>query len=55
MSFSLTLSRAQQGIVSPLVSVEAHLSRGLPSLAMVGLPETAVKESDHVPQFGTPN
>jgi magnesium chelatase family protein len=30
---------------APLVSVEVHLSNGLPSLSIVGLPETAVKES----------
>ena len=28
-----------------LVRVEVHLSRGLPGLSIVGLPETAVKES----------
>jgi len=30
---------------SPQVSVEVHLSNGLPGLSIVGLPETAVKES----------
>jgi magnesium chelatase family protein len=30
---------------APLVTVEVHLSNGLPSLSIVGLPETAVKES----------
>jgi magnesium chelatase family protein len=30
---------------APLVTVEVHLSNGLPGLAIVGLPETAVKES----------
>jgi magnesium chelatase family protein len=30
---------------APLVTVEVHLSNGLPGLALVGLPETAVKES----------
>ena len=38
-------SRAIAGIYSPTVTVEVHLSRGLPSLSIVGLPETAVKES----------
>jgi magnesium chelatase family protein len=30
---------------APLVTVEVHLSNGLPGLTLVGLPETAVKES----------
>src|SRR5207244_863299 len=30
---------------APLVSVEVHLANGLPGLSIVGLPETAVKES----------
>ncbi len=38
-------TRAQYGIEAPLVRVEVHLSPGLPSLSLVGLPETAVKES----------
>jgi magnesium chelatase family protein len=33
------------GVDAPLVTVEVHLSNGLPSLSIVGLPETAVKES----------
>ena len=33
------------GIEAVEVNVEAHLSSGLPSFAIVGLPETAVKES----------
>ena len=45
MSIAITLSRAQVGIHAPLVIVEVHLTRGLPSLSIVGLPETAVKES----------
>ncbi|MCV6615985.1 MAG: ATP-binding protein, partial [Cellvibrionaceae bacterium] len=36
---------AQLGIDAPRVYVEVHLSSGLPSLSLVGLPETAVKES----------
>ncbi len=39
------MSRAQQGIHAPAVSVEVHLANGLPGLNIVGLPETAVKES----------
>ena len=38
-------SRAQTGIDAPEVSVEAHLSNGLPGFAIVGLPEAAVRES----------
>lgn len=45
MALAQVFTRAQLGIESPLVSVEVHLSNGLPSLALVGLPETAVKES----------
>ncbi len=45
MSIAITYSRAQVGIQSPLVTIEVHITRGLPSLSIVGLPETAVKES----------
>ena len=45
MEVSIIYSRAIAGINSPLVTVEVHLSRGLPGLSIVGLPETAVKES----------
>jgi magnesium chelatase family protein len=45
MHIALAYSRAQAGISAPLVSVEVHLSRGLPRTSIVGLPETAVKES----------
>ncbi len=45
MSLALVHSRAQVGVEAPAVTVEAHLTNGLPSLALVGLPETAVKES----------
>ena len=45
MSLSVVYTRANQGVEAPLVTVETHLSNGLPSLSMVGLPETAVKES----------
>ncbi len=45
MSLAVTYSRATQGIAAPLVTVETHLSNGLPSFTIVGLPETAVKES----------
>lgn len=45
MNMAVVYSRACSGIKSPLVSVEVHLSRGLPSMTIVGLPATAVKES----------
>jgi len=45
MSLALVHSRAQVGIDSPAVEVEVHLANGLPSISIVGMPETAVKES----------
>ncbi len=39
------LSRAEFGVQAPQVRVEVHISRGLPGLSIVGMPETAVKES----------
>lgn len=38
-------TRARLGVSAPPVTVEVHLSNGLPSLSIVGLPETAVRES----------
>lgn len=45
MSLAIVHTRAQLGIEAPPVSVEVHLSNGLPGFAIVGLPETAVRES----------
>ncbi|WP_428944486.1 YifB family Mg chelatase-like AAA ATPase [Pantoea sp. FN060301] len=45
MSLSVVCTRAAIGIMAPLVSVEVHLSNGLPALSLVGLPETTVKEA----------
>lgn len=45
MSLAIVYTRANQGVEAPLITVETHLSNGLPALNMVGLPETAVKES----------
>jgi magnesium chelatase family protein len=45
MSLAVVFSRAQLGIEAPLVTVEVHLANGLPGLSIVGLPETAVRES----------
>jgi predicted ATPase with chaperone activity len=42
---STVLSRAPAGLSAPLVRVEVHLGSGLPAFFMVGLPETAVRES----------
>jgi magnesium chelatase family protein len=45
MSYALIYSRAPDGVAAPMVSVETHLSPGIPSFTIVGLPETAVRES----------
>ena len=45
MSLATVKTRAKLGIEAPSVSVEAHISSGLPKFTIVGLPETAVKES----------
>ncbi len=45
MSSSLVFSRALIGMDAPTVSIEVHLSSGLPAFNIVGLPEKAVKES----------
>ncbi|MCH9769547.1 MAG: YifB family Mg chelatase-like AAA ATPase [Gammaproteobacteria bacterium] len=45
MPLAVVYSRAVLGIHAPLVTIEIHLAKGLPSFSMVGLPEKAVKES----------
>jgi len=45
MNLAIVHSRAQDGVAAPPVSVEVHLSGGLPGTSIVGLPETAVKEA----------
>ena len=45
MSLAVVYSRGRAGIEAPLVTVEVHVSNGLPALNIVGLPEAAVKES----------
>ncbi len=45
MSLAIVHSRAESGADAPEVTVEVHLARGLPKFSIVGLPETAVKES----------
>lgn len=44
-SYATVYSRTQVGITAPLVTVETHISNGLPKFSIVGLPETVVKES----------
>ncbi|QKK01610.1 MAG: YifB family Mg chelatase-like AAA ATPase [Pseudomonadota bacterium] len=45
MGLATTRSRAAVGIEAPQVSVEVNLASGLPLFGIVGLPETAVRES----------
>ncbi|EMC4275196.1 ATPase, partial [Cronobacter sakazakii] len=45
MSLSVIHTRAALGVKAPLVTVEVHISAGLPGLTIVGLPETTVKEA----------
>ena len=45
MALAVVNTRAALGIAAPLVTVEVHLSQGLPGLTLVGLPETTVREA----------
>jgi magnesium chelatase family protein len=45
MSLAVVYSRARHGLDAPLVTIEVHISNGLPAFQLVGLPETSVKES----------
>lgn len=45
MSYAVVHTRALRGLESLRVAVEVHLSAGLPSLSIVGMAETAVRES----------
>ncbi len=45
MSLAITYSRACVGIQAPTVTVETHISNGLPRFNIVGLPAAVVKES----------
>jgi magnesium chelatase family protein len=45
MSIAILASRAQLGIEAPPVTIEVFLSGGLPRFNVVGMPETAVRES----------
>ncbi len=45
MSVAILLSRAQIGTAAPRVTIEVFLSGGLPGFSVVGMAETAVRES----------
>ena len=45
MSIAVLHSRALAGMDAPPVTVEVHLANGLPAFAIVGLPDTEVKEA----------
>ena len=45
MSVAIIHSRAVLGVEALAVTVEIHISSGLPGFAIVGMPETAVRES----------
>jgi len=42
---SVVYTRANLGMDAPLVTVEVHITNGMPNFSIVGLPEAAVKES----------
>ena len=45
MGLAIVHSRASVGVQAPAVTVEVHISNGMPGFTLVGLPETTVKES----------
>ena len=45
MALAIIHSRASVGVEAPAVTVEVHISNGMPGFSLVGLPETTVKES----------
>jgi magnesium chelatase family protein len=45
MPLAIVRSRGVDGLAAPAVAVEVHLSGGLPSVTLVGLPDTEVKEA----------
>jgi magnesium chelatase family protein len=45
MSLAILHSRARHGVDAPAVTIEVFLSGGLPSFSIVGMAETAVRES----------
>jgi len=45
MDYAVVRSRASRGLDAPPVRVEVHVAAGLPAFTIVGMPETAVRES----------
>ena len=45
MPLAIVHSRGIDGLAAPAVAVEVHLAGGLPSVTLVGLPDTEVKEA----------
>ena len=45
MGLARTLTRGQAGLEAYLVTVEVHVTGGLPLFAVTGLPAAAVRES----------
>lgn len=45
MAIACIATRAGKGVEAPQVTVEVHLSNGLPAFNLVGLPETSVREA----------
>jgi len=45
MNLAVIYSRAILGVNAPLITIEVHISEGLPGFLIVGLPETSVKEA----------
>lgn len=45
MNLAVIYSRAILGVKAPLITIEVHISEGLPGFLIVGLPETSVKEA----------
>lgn len=45
MGLARVLTRGLRGLEAPLVTVEVHVSGGLPAMNIVGLPEASVRES----------
>ena len=61
MSLAVVFSRARTGIEAPLVTVEVHLSGGLPAFSIVGLRRNRSEggqgprsQCHHDPQFRVP-
>ena len=45
MALAIVRSRGLDGLAAPPVAVEVHIAGGLPSVTLVGLPDTEVKEA----------